>query len=45
MFKVTYSYYGKYQHEKTFSTEQAAKKFFWYVQRRTGVTRVQFSAA
>jgi hypothetical protein len=45
MFTVTYSYYGRYQHQKQFSTEGAAKKFFWVVQRRPGVTKVEYTAS
>jgi hypothetical protein len=45
MFTVTYSYYGKYQHSKSFATETSARKFFWYVQKRPGVTKVEYRAA
>lgn len=41
MWTVTYTYYGKYQHQKQFPTETAAKKFFWYVQKRSGVTKTE----
>jgi hypothetical protein len=43
MFKVIYSYYGKYQHEKVFASQESAKKFFWYIQKRNGVTRVEMN--
>ena len=45
MFTVTYSYYGTYQHEKSFASETAAKKFFWFIQKKTGVTKVEYRAA
>lgn len=44
MWTVTYTYYGTYQHSKTFATEANAKKFFWYIQKRTGVTRTEYRA-
>jgi hypothetical protein len=44
MFTVTYSYYGTYQHEKQFTSESAAKKFFWYIQKRRGVTKTEYRA-
>lgn len=44
MFTVTYSYYNRYQHQKQFSSESSAKKFFWYIQKRAGVTKVEYSA-
>jgi hypothetical protein len=43
MFKVVYSYYGKYQHERVFNTEKSAIKFFWYVQKRSGVTQTKMT--
>jgi hypothetical protein len=44
MFIVTYCYYGRYQHEKQFDSEPAAKRFFWAIQKRSGVTRTEFRA-
>jgi hypothetical protein len=44
MFTVTYCYYGRYQHEKQFKSEAAAKRFFWAIQKRSGVTRTEFRA-
>lgn len=44
MFTVTYTYYGKYQHKKQFPTEGAAKKFFWTIQKRAGVTKTEYRA-
>jgi hypothetical protein len=38
MFTVTYTFYRKYQHTKTFDTYEAAKKFFWVIQKARGVT-------
>jgi hypothetical protein len=43
MFKVTYSYYGKYTHERQFNSYAAARKFFWVVQRRAGVTKAELN--
>jgi hypothetical protein len=40
MTTVTYTFYGKYRHQKTFETYQAAKKFFWVIQKARGVTSV-----
>lgn len=45
MFTVTYTYYGKYQHVKQFAQETSARKFFWYIQKRSGVTKTEFRAA
>ena len=39
MYKVTYSYYGRYHHEKTFDTYKAAKSFFYAMFKRKGVTK------
>ena len=44
MFTVTYTYYGSYQHQRQFSDEQAARRFFWYIQKRSGVTRTELRA-
>lgn len=41
MFTVTYYYYGKYQHQKSFANYESAKKFFWYIQKRSGVTKTE----
>lgn len=41
MYLVTYSYYGKYQQQKQFDSESAARRFFWYIQKQTGVTRTE----
>ena len=41
MFTVTYSYYIKYAHQQQFPTYEAAKKFFWFIQRKHGVTKVE----
>jgi hypothetical protein len=41
MFTVTYSYYNKYAHQKQFPSYEAAKKFFWFIQRKHGVTKVE----
>jgi hypothetical protein len=38
MFTVTYTFYRKYQHTKAFDTYEAAKKFFWVIQKARGVT-------
>jgi hypothetical protein len=39
MYKVTYSYYGKYHNEKTFETYQQAKGFFYAMMKKSGVTK------
>jgi hypothetical protein len=41
MFKVTYSYYRKYTHEKTFKTYEDARKFFWIISKKIGVTKTE----
>lgn len=44
MFTVTYTYYKKYQHEKSFKTYQAAKGFFNVISRKPNVTRTEIRA-
>ena len=44
MFEITYTYYGTYQHQRKFSSESAARKFFWVVHKRAGVTKTEFRA-
>jgi hypothetical protein len=39
MYTVTYSYYNKYNHEKQFASYDAARKFWYYIQKKQGVTR------
>jgi hypothetical protein len=39
MYKVTYSYYGKYNHEKSFDCYKQAKSFFYYMMKKSGVTK------
>ena len=39
MYKVTYSYYGKYHNEKAFDTYEAAKKFFYAMMKNSKVTK------
>lgn len=40
MYRVTYSFYGKYSKEKTFDTYEAAKAFFYgYCVRTKGITK------
>lgn len=42
MYRVTYSFYGKYFHEKTFDTHAAAKSFFYgYCLKKRGVTKAE----
>jgi hypothetical protein len=41
MFKVTYSYYGKYHHEKVFETYKQAKGFFYAMSKKNGVTKAE----
>jgi len=41
MFTVTYTYYKKYQHEKSFKTYQAAKGFFNVISRKANVTQTE----
>lgn len=41
MYTVSYSYYGKYSHEKSFDTYAAAKGFFNVIGRKNGVKRVE----
>ena len=41
MYKVAYSYYGKYAHEKSFETYAAAKGFFCAMSRKNGVTKAE----
>lgn len=41
MYKVTYSYYGKYANEKSFDTYAAAKGFFYAMSRKNGVTKAE----
>jgi hypothetical protein len=41
MHTVSYTYYNKYTHEKSFFSYEDAKKFFWYIQRKAGVTSVK----
>ena len=43
MFKVAYTYYGKYSHEKVFNTYEDARKFFWVISKKHGVTKTQIS--
>ena len=40
-YKVTYTFYDKYKHEKVFATKKQAKGFFWAMVRRKGVTRAK----
>ena len=41
MFKVTYSFYGKYHNEKMFDTYEAAKKFFYVMMKNSKVTKTE----
>jgi len=41
MFIVTYTYYKKYQHQKSFKTYQAAKGFFNMIHRKANVTQTE----
>lgn len=41
MFKVTYSYFGKYHHEKTFETHKQAKGFFFGISKNKKVTKAE----
>ena len=41
MFTVTYTYYKKYQHQKSFKTYQAAKGFFNMIHRKANVTQTE----
>jgi hypothetical protein len=41
MFTVTYTYYKKYQHQKSFKTYQAAKGFFNVISHKANVTRTE----
>lgn len=43
MTKVTYSYYGKYHHEKVFETYAQAKGFFYSIMKKPGVTKAQLN--
>ena len=45
MWTVTYTYYQKYQHEKQFANETSARKFFWFIQKKQGVTRTEMRFA
>lgn len=44
MFKVIYSYYGKYSHERSFESYTTARKFFFHVKKRAGVTRAELTS-
>jgi len=39
MYKVTYSFYGKYHNEKMFDTYEEAKKFFYAMTKNSKVTK------
>ena len=41
MYKVTYSFYGKYQNEKLFDKYEAAKKFFYFIMKNPKVTKTE----
>ena len=41
MWKVTYKYYNYPHLAKGFESHAAAKKFFWYISKKKGVTRAQ----
>jgi hypothetical protein len=42
MYRVTYSFYGKYFKEKTFETHEAAKRFFYgYCVKKKGITKAE----
>lgn len=41
MYRVKYSYYGKYQKEVVFEVYAEAKKFFFSTMRRNGVTKAE----
>jgi len=43
MTTVTFTFYGKYQNQKTFDTYEKAKAFFWRIQRARGVTKVELN--
>lgn len=45
MFTVSYTYYNKYSHSKQFATYASAKKFFWFIQRKSGVTKTELRSA
>jgi len=45
MFKVTYSYYGKYNKERQFDDYAQARGFWNSVRRRRGVTRAELKEA
>ena len=45
MWTVTYTYYRRYQHQKQFSTEVSARKFFWYIQKQRNVTSTEMRYA
>ena len=41
MYKVEYKIYGKFVHEKTFDTYEAAKKFFYAIMKSSKVTAAE----
>ena len=41
MWTVTYKYHNYPHLTKTFESHTAAKKFFWYIGKKKGVTRTQ----
>jgi len=45
MFKVEYTYYNYPRKTREFKTYESAKKFFWFIQKKSGVKRTELKEA
>lgn len=41
MTTVKYTFYGRYENTKTFEVYEMARKFFWVISKRRGVTKAE----